>query len=184
MTDLPVLQTRRLELRKFSTEDAADVKKLAGAEEIASTTLLIPHPYEENMARTWITSHLKKIDAGEEITYAITIKNRSLLVGAMSISQISREHERGELGYWIGKPFWCQGYCTEAAFEVLRYGFEQLKLNRVYATHFIRNPASGRVMQKIGMTCEGRFSQHVKKWGVFEDIAVYGILKENFRSSY
>ena len=78
------------------------------------------------------------------------------------------------MGYWIGKPYWNQGFGTEAALAILRYAFEQLGLNRVYAAHFRRNPASGRIMQKIGMTYEGRLRQHVKKWGDFEDMEYYG----------
>ena len=87
---------------------------------------------------------------------------------------------RAELGYWIGKPYWGQGYCTEAARATLDFGFEQLGLNRIFAHHFARNPASGRVMQKIGMTREGRLRQHVKKWDAFEDLELYGILKDHW----
>ncbi len=58
-----------------------------------------------------------------------------------------------------------RGYCTEAAEAVVWYGFEVLGLNRIYACHFKRNPASGRVVRKIGMTHEGCLRQHVKKWG-------------------
>jgi [ribosomal protein S5]-alanine N-acetyltransferase len=84
---------------------------------------------------------------------------------------------QAELGYWIGKPYWGHGYCTEAAQAVLRYAFSDLAPVRVHASHFTRNPASGRVMQKIGMRHEGCRRQHVKKWDKTEDLEVYGILK-------
>ena len=99
------------------------------------------------------------------------------MIGAVGL-RIEREDQRAELGYWIGRPYWNQGYCTEAARAVLDFGFEQLGLNRIYASHFTRNPASGRVMQKLGMTHEGRLRQHVRKWDAFEDVEVYAVLRE------
>ena len=65
----------------------------------------------------------------------------------------------------------------------MSYAFETLGLNRVYAAHFKRNPASGRIMQKIGMTHEGSLRQHVRKWGNYEDMEYYGILKSEYRSA-
>ena len=94
---------------------------------------------------------------------------------------LSQPHANAEMGYWIGKPYWNQGYGTEAAGGILQYAFEQLDLNRVYAAHFRRNPASGRIMQKIGMTYEGCLRQHIKKWDSFEDMEYYGILRSEYR---
>jgi RimJ/RimL family protein N-acetyltransferase len=62
------------------------------------------------------------------------------------------------------------------------YGFESHDLHRIYATHLTRNPASGRVMQKIGMTYEGRRREHVQKWGVFEDLEMYAILRQEWEA--
>ncbi|MBU2608357.1 MAG: GNAT family N-acetyltransferase, partial [Chloroflexi bacterium] len=62
----------------------------------------------------------------------------------------------------------------------LGYGFEVLGLNRIHARHFTRNPASGRVMQKIGMTHEGSLRQHIKKWGQLEGLEVCGILRSEY----
>ena len=95
---------------------------------------------------------------------------------------LDQQHARAEMGYWIGKPYWNNGYCTEAAEAVLRYGFTELGLNRIYAHHFGRNPASGRVMEKIGMVYEGCLRQHVQRWGVFEDLKIYAILKSEYES--
>ena len=78
----------------------------------------------------------------------------------------------------LGRPFWGRGYATEAARAVIEYGFSVLNLHRIYAMHFSRNPASGRVMEKCGMVHEGRFREHVRKWGVFEDVDLRGILRE------
>ena len=96
--------------------------------------------------------------------------------------ELEPENERAELGYWIGKPYWNRGYATEAAKAVVAYSFEVLKLNRIYAYHFTRNPASGRVLEKIGMRYEGYRRQHTKRWENFEDSMGYGMLKADYDS--
>jgi len=178
MKKQPTLETKRLRLRRFTLADAADVQRLAGDRDVAST-MMIPHPYEVGMAEHWVSTHLEGFNRGELATFAITLRESAVLVGAISLT-IRRKHSRGELGYWIGKPYWNRGYCTEAAKAILQFGFVELGLNRIHASHFTRNPASGRVMQKIGMTYEGRLRQHVEKWGVFEDLDLYGILPGEF----
>ena len=87
---------------------------------------------------------------------------------------------QGELGYWIGVPYWGKGYCTEAGEALLEYGFTELDLNRIHASYFSRNPASGRVMEKLGMTYEGTRKQHILKWNKFEDLALKGILRKDW----
>jgi len=175
----PTLTTDRLILRPFALEDAPDVQRLAGDRDIASTTLNIPHPYEDGVAEKWIGGHADKFRAGELVNFAITLRETRRLIGAVGLT-LSLPNERAELGYWIGKPWWGRGLCTEAAAAVLRYGFNELGLNRIHASHLGRNPASGRVMEKIGMRCEGRRRRHVKKWDVLEDLEVRAILCGEF----
>ncbi|MFB5188719.1 GNAT family N-acetyltransferase [Alicyclobacillus fastidiosus] len=79
-----------------------------------------------------------------------------------------------------GKPFWGNGYATEAARRIVSYGFEELKLNRIWAAAFMRNPASSNVMKKVGMKQEGILKQHVVKWDHPEDLGYYGILRDDY----
>ncbi len=176
-TDQPVLETERLFLRPFLPTDASTVQRLAGDEAIAATTLNIPHPYEDGMAEEWIGSHQERYDKGEAVIFAITLREERTLIGAIGL-EINREHERAVLGYWIGQPYWNQGYCTEAAKAVVQFGFDQYQLHRIHASHFSSNKASGRVMEKIGMLHEGKLRRHIKKWGRYEDLEIYGILRE------
>lgn len=173
------IATERLLLRPFTLSDAKDVQRLAGDMSIADTTLNIPHPYEDGAAEEWISSHQEIFDQGKGETFAITTKVDSTLTGAISLMGIIAGHQ-AELGYWIGKPYWNQGFCTEAAHAVLRYAFHELDLLRVHACHMSRNASSGRIMQKIGMQHEGRRRQHVKKWNVLEDLELYGILRSDW----
>jgi RimJ/RimL family protein N-acetyltransferase len=181
MTKRPTLNTERLVLRPFTLADAADVQRLAGDRAIASTTLNIPHPYEDGMAEEWIGTHQEEFEGGKSATFAIARAQDAALLGAISVA-IRQQHRHAELGYWVGKPYWGNGYCTEAARAVLDYGFRVLDLNRIYARHLARNPASGRVMIKAGMQYEGCMRQHVLKWDVFEDVKFYGILRCEYAS--
>ena len=176
MDKRPILQTRRLLLRPFELIDAKEVQHLAGERDVADTTLKIPHPYEYGVAEHWIWTQEARFRAGEAVNFAIVVKDGNILVGSVSL-EINRIYDRAELGYWIGKPFWNEGYCTEAASAVIDYGFREMGLHRIHASHFLRNPASGRVMQKVGMSPEGTARQHVKKWDRYEDLVLYGVLR-------
>ncbi len=178
-----ILKTDRLLLRPFQLSDAVDVQRLAGDFEIADTTLFIPHPYNNGVAEEWIKSHEEKFRSGKEIIFAIVLQDTKKLIGSIGLV-INKEHENAELGYWIGKAFWNRGYATEAADAIMRFGFYEMKLERIHAHYLSRNPASGKVMEKIGMQHEGKLRNHMKKWGKFEDIEIYGILKSEFRSKY
>lgn len=177
---IPRLETERLILRPFDPADAKEVQRLAGDRAIADTTLNIPHPYVDGEAEKWISTHRPKFEAGEFATFALVLRDSGMLIGAMSL-HFSQRFDRAELGYWIGRPYWNEGYCTEAGQAVLRYGFTEWKLNRIHANYLRRNAASGRVMQKLGMSREGVLRQHVKKWGKYEDIVVCAILREDWQ---
>ena len=177
----PTTSLERLILRPFTLADAPDTHRMVADRDIASTTLLIPHPYEDGMAEEWIGTHQSQFEWGEQIIFAIVLRADRSLLGNITL-RINQSDEHGELGYWIGKPYWNMGYATEATQAVIRYGFEVLGLQRIFAGHFTRNPASGRVMKKAGMTYEGCFRKHHKKWGVFEDLANYGIIRGDYDS--
>ncbi len=179
MRSIPTLQTERLTLRPFTLDDAADVQRLAGDKDIASTTCAIPHPYEDGMAEEWINTHAEVFENGKGINLAIALKDtdeasKSELIGSISI-EIDTIDKIGELGYWIGKPYWNCGYCTEAAKVILTYAFDVLRLKSVHAFYLKRNAASGRVLQKIGMEFEECFSKAVERWGVIDDLVKYNI---------
>ena len=176
----PTLATRRLRLRPFLAEDAPVVRELAGERAIADTTLNIPHPYEEGMAEEWIKSHEPGYEEGASATFAIVRRDDAVLAGAIGL-QIDSVLKKAELGYWVGKPFWNRGFATEATLAVLKFGFEDLGLNRILARHLERNPASGRVMQKAGMLREGIARQDIIKWGRYEDLVSYAMLREEWQ---
>ncbi len=177
------ISTARLRLRAFRTADAEDVQRLAGQRSIADTTLNIPHPYEDGMAEKWISNHRDWFERRQQAVFAVTLPGPpEAFVGAIEL-RVDCEDQRGELGYWIGIPYQRQGYATEAARALLQFGFESWGLHRVTAQCFSRNLPSRRVLQKIGMAHEGHLRQHLIKWGVFEDVDLYGILAEQWRAA-
>jgi ribosomal-protein-alanine N-acetyltransferase len=181
MEAIPTLETQHLRLRPLTLNDATAVQLLASAPEVADTTLNIPHPYPEGLAEQWIAGRADAAVSGASITWAIADRSSDELYGAISLA-IAQQHQHAEMGYWVGVPFWGRGYTTEAAAAVLAHGFTTLGLRRIHAHHFLRNPASGRVMQKLGMAHEGCLRQHIRKGEQFEDIVLYGILREEWQA--
>ena len=171
----PTLRGARLTLRPFTHDDAPAVQQSCSQYEIAHNTLMIPHPYPEGAAAEWIAKHQEDFDEERVVHFAI---DDGELVGAMGL--VLKGDGIAEIGYWIGVEHWGRGYASEAALEVLRYGFEERGLERIFAAHYGRNPASGRVMQKIGMTYEGTLRRHLLKWGEYVDLVFYGILRDEW----
>ncbi|HWL53502.1 MAG TPA: GNAT family N-acetyltransferase [Chthoniobacteraceae bacterium] len=172
----PTLQTERLALRPLVLEDARALTALAGAPEIAATTLRIPHPYPRAEARRFIKTQESLFLSDRGATFAIEDGTTGELYGCVGFG-CENEHRRAELGYWIGLPYWGRGYATEAARKIVAYGFAIWKLHRITAHHFVSNPASGRVLEKLGMKREGLLREHFYKPGQgFRDAYLYGLL--------
>jgi RimJ/RimL family protein N-acetyltransferase len=178
MPDAPSLKTTRLLLRPFQRSDAPHVQRLAGAKEVAAGTFL-PHPYEDGMAERWIADQERIHEEGTAVSFAITLADNATFIGSIGLN-IVQSHRHARLGYWLGLPYWNRGYGTETVKAVLAYGFRQLNLNRIYAPHFLGNDASGRVLQKAGMTYEGRMREHYLRFGRFVDLELYGLLQRDF----
>jgi RimJ/RimL family protein N-acetyltransferase len=173
----PSLHTDRLVLRPYILNDVADLVRLAGAREVAATTLRIPHPYREEDAIDFIHSFAAEAEMGTSARFAITLREDGQLCGGVGL-RIDKDHQHAELGYWIGVPYWGHGYATEAARATVHYGFEALGLHRIYASCVTQNPASGRVLKKIGMQYEGCQRSHISKWGKFYDLDLYGLVND------
>jgi RimJ/RimL family protein N-acetyltransferase len=176
----PTLETERLVLRPFRSSDAADVQRLAGDARVADTTLNIPHPYPDGAAEGWISMQPAAWEAGKVATFAVVDRASATLFGACGIG-LAPIHNSGELGYWTAYEQWGRGIATEAARAVVAFAFDALNLHRVQSRHFVRNPASGRVMQKVGMLPEGIQRNGMRKNGKYEDLAFYAILESDPR---
>jgi [ribosomal protein S5]-alanine N-acetyltransferase len=175
---LPTLETERLVLRPLAPEDATAVRALGGDRRVAEMTLL-PHPFGEEEVHRWVEGRLAWAAQGKIRPFSVMLKEDGALVGHAGLL-LDWENEKAGLHYWMGVPYWGRGYATEAAQELVRHAFEDLGLGRVYADHVARNPASGRVLQKVGMSYEGCRRRDFKRWDHFEDMALYGVLAEEW----
>lgn len=173
---IPALHGERITLRPFTLDDAPAVYSHLSTPEIASTTANIDYPYPQGAAESWIQSHEKEAAAGTSLTWAITLAGGTL-IGAIGL-HLAPQHARGEIGYWLGVPYWNQGYTTEAARLVTPYGFDTLNLHRIQATCLPHNVGSSRVMEKAGLTFEGVLRGYVREDGDFRDIAMYAKVAE------
>ena len=118
------LETARLFLRRLELGDADRVEELASDYELAKTTLNVPHPYPEGSAADFILSMWAAEEKGL-VAFAVVEKESESLIGIINIKQ-TIAYKRGELGYWIGRPYWGKGYGTEAARAMVAYGFVTL----------------------------------------------------------
>jgi RimJ/RimL family protein N-acetyltransferase len=177
-TTPPTLETARLKLRPYAEADIAELLPLIGTREVAATTLRIAHPYTEQDARDF----LKLAEEPGRLWLAATLRSDGRQIGGIGL-RVDEQHQHAELGYWLGAPYWGQGYATAAAREMLRYGFEDLKLHRIFASHFKHNPASGKILRKLGMRHEGCQREHLRKWDEFVDSELYGILRREWNIS-
>jgi len=176
MTD-PIL-TARLSLRTFVAADAPRLAELGGDRAIADTTISVPHPFTPSLAAAWIEQ--RRVASNRHVTCAICRRTSPELVGYIGIVEIDHEHALGELSFWVGRPFWGAGIASEAAAAIVELAFQGLDLNRLQAYHMVRNPASGRVLARLGFQREGLLRQRVRKWGVFEDVVICGLVRADW----
>ncbi|WP_201001995.1 GNAT family N-acetyltransferase [Paenibacillus glycanilyticus] len=170
------LVSSRLTLRPLELADGEFIEQLAGDKDVADTTLNMPHPYPAGAAATFIQARQDAAARGDGFSFAVTLTESGAFLGVVGLHVI-KTHNMAEMGYWIGKPYWSNGYCSEAAGRVVKFAFEELELNRVYAAAMTRNPASYRVMEKIGMKFEGVLRNHIRKGDTYEDLRYYGLLR-------
>ncbi|MBB6452620.1 hypothetical protein HNQ94_001066 [Salirhabdus euzebyi] len=172
------LETNRLTLQPFIKEDATRIRDLANDKEL-SAILGLPHPYELQYAEDWIEMQPKQIKDGVE--YPLTILGKEIMevIGTITL-RIDKGNNKGELGYWIGRNYWGNGFATEAVNRVVELGFNELNLNKIWASAVTKNKASKIVLEKVGLKKEGTLRQNRLLHNKYEDIDIYGILRNEY----
>jgi [ribosomal protein S5]-alanine N-acetyltransferase len=170
----PSIKTERLILRQFELSDAKEVQRMAGDRDVARNTLNMPYPYFDGLAEQWITSLESDYRDERLVVFAITLADSGTLIGAIGLT-LKKEYKLAELGYWIGKEYWNKGYGTEAVKAIIKFGFYDIKLHKIFANYFANNLASGRIMEKAGMVFEGILRSHLWHFNEYKDLIFYGI---------
>ncbi len=179
MVAFPTINTNRLLLSSLTANDIPAIVKYANNKKIADNTLNIPYPYSEKAAIFWLNLANEGFKNGSNLIFGIKLKQDQEFIGGMGLT-IHSAFKRAEIGYWLGEPFWGNGYTTEAAKAVINYAFTQLGLNKITSSHYAKNPNSGRVMVNCGMNKEGVLIEHVLKQNEFQTLEVYGITKSEY----
>ncbi|AYZ14600.1 GNAT family N-acetyltransferase [Chryseobacterium arthrosphaerae] len=174
MEKFPIIETERLILSQLEEKDIPFITEYLQHRIYSDLTSNIPYPYTENDAIFWLKMSKEAFENKSGYTFGIRNKEEEL-IGAIGLHD--RDDDKAELGYWIGIPYWNKGYVTEAARAIVDFGFKELGLNKIYATHFFHNPASGKIMEKIGMEKEAVLKQHAKKDEEYFDLAMYSIFR-------
>lgn len=141
-----ILQTERLILRPWEESDAEECYKYAKDPRVGPAAGWPVHTSAENSRQI-----IRDVLSAPE-TYAIVLKETGLPVGSIGFhkNDLASKEDEAELGYWLGVPYWGQGIVPEAARQMLRHAFEDLKLNRVWCGYYDGNEKSKRVQEKLG----------------------------------
>jgi len=180
-SSLPVLETDRLVLRPLRRQDAKDIFSYASDPEVARYVLWDPHQ-SVSETRSYIRYMRSLSRRGLPSSWAVTLRDSGKVIGTIGFMWYSEANSAAELGYSLSKSFWNLGYATEALRAVIRSVFAVLPVNRLEAQHDLRNPASGRVMEKSGMKKEGILRQRIRNKGEYVDVALFAILRSDLEN--
>ncbi len=176
------LYTERLILRKFTVDDAENFYNNWGKDERV-TRFLSWQPHKsvdetKELLKGWVAAYEK------DSTYNWAIVCGGNVIGSLSVVILHEKREFADLGYCIGCAYWNKGIVTEAVRAVIDYLFSEIGINRIGISHAVKNPGSGRVAQKCGLTYEGTRRELFKDHnGEFHDIAQYGIIRKEWEKT-
>ena len=164
-----------ISLRHLNMSDHDQLISLADNKAIADDMCTLPSPFTKEDANQLI----KRSEGDGENVLGVVDKNTEQLAGVIMLRDFESCHEQAELSIWIGEEFWGRGFGSAAIIEMSKIGFEQKKLNRIYAYCMVRNVASQRILEKSGFAREGLLRERVIICGIYEDVFIYARLKKD-----
>jgi len=175
------IKTKRLVLRPFKPEDAEKMF-LNWANDPEVTRYLTWDAHKDldetrSALSTWVQSY------EEESYYHWAIEFEGEPIGGIGLANVSDIDCKAYIGYCLGRAFWNKGFMSEALEAMLDFLFLEVGFNKLSAFHDTENPASGRVMEKVGMKQEGILRQEKRKRdGRFADMRLLAVLQEEWKS--
>ena len=173
---MPTLETPRLVLRRVAMSDARDLYAYGRDPEVARHVLWEPYRSEAD-ARSYVRFLQRQYRGDQPSSWGIVYKPHNKMVGTIGFMWWNHDHNSAEVGYSLAREYWNHGLMTEALRAAIRFGFDEMQLHRIEAQHETSNPASGRVMEKVGMRKEGVLRGRLYNKGRFVDVALYAILR-------
>ncbi len=178
-SNLPDIETKDLLLRPMRIKDAPDIFEYASDPEVSRYVLWEPHQRLSD-TRAYIRYIRSLYRRGLPSSWAVVLRDSSSVIGTIGFMAYSPINRSAEIGYSFSRRYWNRGYATQALESVLHTAFEALpNLNRIEAQHDVRNPASGRVMEKSGMLKEGVLRNRICNKTELVDVALYAILRSD-----
>ena len=178
-TGTRVLETERLVLRRFVIEDA-DAMFNGWCNDPEVTRFLTWSPHESvEVTRYVLNEWIPQYENGDYFNWAMILKENGKLIGNISVVSLREITDEALIGYCMSKAYWGNGYMPEALKAVADYLFDVVGINRLMATHDVKNPKSGRVMQKAGMKYEGTLRQAGHNIQGVCDASVYSIIRSD-----
>ncbi len=180
MTPWLPLETERLLLREFRPDDEAGIYEYASDPEVVRYADW--GPSNLSTVRAFLYRRLEDQERWprDTVEVAVELRSNSNLLGIMRITVLDPTNRTADFGYTLARRYWANGYATEGARAFLHLAFLNLNLHRVWATCDVRNRASFRVMEKLGMRREGLFKKDVMQKGEWRDSYLYAVLAEEW----
>jgi [ribosomal protein S5]-alanine N-acetyltransferase len=178
------LHTPRLILRPFTLDECDRIATIANDPRVADTVLSIAIPYTLAHAQEFFHRHDAWWREGTAFVFALRLRDVAGSAGIIGFTGLHPKTawNQAELGYWLGVDYWNQGFATEAARALCTWGFADRRFHRIFAHHMTKNPASGRVMEKLGMHDEGCMREAIRKGDEYRDVKVFGVLAREWQS--
>jgi len=174
------LETSRLILRRFTTDDAEDVYRNWASDPEVTRFLTWPCHSSPEASRAVLEQWAAQYADGDYFQWAISLKKTGHVIGSIAAVKIDMEIGSAEIGYCLSRSYWGQGIMPEALIAVMQYLFCEVEINRICACHDVNNPKSGRVMEKAGMKLEGILRQAGKNNQGICDIVMRSALRREW----
>ena len=183
MEKFPRLYTERLVLREYKESDLSTMVSLLNNKNITKETLNIPYPFTKEIALKRVAFVKQGFEKKTNFVFVITQRGEDQMIGQIGL-HLDVDSNKAEIGYWIAESHWGKGVATEALSALLKFGFEELKLNKIFATHFLDNPASGKVLINNKMIKEGELKDHYKKDNDYMSVNQYRLTKQEYEQLF
>jgi RimJ/RimL family protein N-acetyltransferase len=159
----------------------AEYPRIANDREVSRWLLRMPFPYRRKDAEQFVAAAAESYRDGTRLALAVIRRESDELMGGFGLNTINWAHRHAELGYWLGRPFWGQGYGREAIEEMLRVCFVSLRLHRVEASTYAGNDRSQGLLQKVGFLPEGVRREVFWQQQRWKDDVVFGLTVDDWR---
>ncbi|MED3726290.1 GNAT family protein [Priestia filamentosa] len=179
VNNFPFIETNRLLLREIVKDDANDILKYLSDEEVMKYYGLAPFQ-TINEALNEISWYQSILNEQTGIRWGITLKGKDEVIGSCGFLNRVPEHYRTEIGYELNRDYWGHGIASEALEAVIRYGFKDLKFQRIEALVEPPNILSQKLIEKKGFIREGLLRNYEFTCGKFDDLYMYSLLKQDF----